>query len=186
MVLEVKGNQKRLEQAFDDIFDLSDLQNENENTYGTQGQSHGRSETRLHKVSHDIYALGAIALEWPGITTLGYVVSFRKIGNEPSTQPFIRYYISSAKLSAKELAHAAREHWSIEVKLHWKLDVALREYACRIRRGDGAKNFSKIRHIALNLLNSVKSFKAGIQRKQKRAGRCESYLAQVLTGQNVS
>jgi predicted transposase YbfD/YdcC len=39
-LLVVKCNQKRLEQAFDDIFDLSDLQNEN--TYGVQEQSHGR------------------------------------------------------------------------------------------------------------------------------------------------
>jgi predicted transposase YbfD/YdcC len=137
-------------------------------------------------VNHDIDALDDIALEWPGITTLGYVVSFRKIGNEPSTQPFIRYYISSVKLSAEELAHAAREHWTIEVKVNCKLDVALREDACRIRRGDGAENFSKIRHIALNLINSDKSFKAGIQRKQKRARRSESYLAQVLTGQGAS
>jgi len=44
--------------------------------------------------------------------------------------------ISTAKLSAEELAHAAREHWSIEVKLHWKLDIALKEDACRIRRGN--------------------------------------------------
>ena len=69
LVLTVKGNQKPLQQAFDDIFDLSDLQNEsesenkNENTYGTQEQSHGRSEMRLHKASHDIDALGDIALE---------------------------------------------------------------------------------------------------------------------------
>jgi predicted transposase YbfD/YdcC len=159
---------------------------QNENTYGTQEQSHRRSETRLHKVSHDIDALGDIALEWPGIMTLGYVVSFRKIGNESSTQPFIRYYISPAKLSTEELAHAAREHWSIEVKLHWKLDVALREDACSIRRGDGAENLSKIRHIALNLVNSDKSLKAGIQRKQKRAGKSESYLSQVLTRQEVT
>ena len=66
------------------------------------------------------------------------------------------------------------------------MDVALREDACRIRRGDGAENFSKIRHVALNLLNSDKSFKAGVQRKQKRAGRSESYLAEVLTGQGAS
>ncbi len=33
-------------------------------------------------------------------------------------------------------------------KLHGKLDVAIREDVCRIRRGDGAENFSKIRHIA--------------------------------------
>jgi hypothetical protein len=62
----------------------------------------------------------------------------------------------------------------------------LKEDACRIRRGDAAENFSKIRHIAINLLNSDKSFKAGIQRKQKRAGRSVSYLAQVLTRQDAS
>jgi hypothetical protein len=61
------------------------VQNENENTYGIQEQSHERSETRLHKVSHNIDALGDLALEWPGITTLGYVVLFRKIGNDTST-----------------------------------------------------------------------------------------------------
>lgn len=65
-------------------------------------------------------------MEWPGITTLGDVVSFRKEGDEPRTTPSVRYYISSVKLSAEELAHAAREHWSIEVKLHCKLDVALK------------------------------------------------------------
>jgi predicted transposase YbfD/YdcC len=53
--------------------------------------------------------------------------------------------------------------------LHWKFHVALSEDACGIRRCDGAENFSKIRHIALNLLNSDKIFKVGIQRKQKRA-----------------
>jgi hypothetical protein len=83
------------------------LQNENENTCGTQEQSYGRSETRLHKVSHSIDALGDIALERPGITTLSYVVSFRKIGNKPSTQPLIRYYIKPAKLSGEKQAHAA-------------------------------------------------------------------------------
>jgi EAL domain-containing protein (putative c-di-GMP-specific phosphodiesterase class I) len=67
-----------------------------------------------------------------------------------------------------------------------KLDVTSREDACRIRRGDGVENFSKIRHVTLNLLKSEKSFKAGIQRKQKRAGRSEEYLAQILTGQDAS
>jgi predicted transposase YbfD/YdcC len=161
-------------------------ENETDNTYGTQEQAHGRSETQLHKVIHDMIALGDIALEWPSITTLGYVVSFREIGNEPRTQPFVRYYISSAEFSAEELAPAAKEHWSIEVKLHWKLNVALREDACRIHRGDAAKNFSKIRHVALNLLNGDKSYKASIQRKQERAERSESYLAQALTGQDFS
>ena len=186
-LLAVKGNQKRLEQKFNEIFDIGDFQaNDDSNCYGTQNKGHGRLETRLHKVNHDVKLLADIAFEWPGIKTLGYIVSFRKEGNKSVTEPSVRYYISSAKLSAEELAHAAREHWSIEVKLHWKLDVALKEDACRIRRGEAAENFSKIRHVALNLLNKEQSFKAGIQRKQKRAGRSESYLATVLTGQDAS
>jgi predicted transposase YbfD/YdcC len=43
-----------------------------------------------------------------------------------SNEKFVPYYISSAKLIVKEFAHAAREHCSIEVKLHWKLDIELR------------------------------------------------------------
>jgi predicted transposase YbfD/YdcC len=185
-LLAVKGNQKRLEQAFDNIFDLKDLQDSLDNTYATQEMSRGRLETRLHKVSHDINALGDLAFEWPGLKTLGYAVSFRQEDGKPATSASIRYYISSAKLSAKDFAHAIREHWSIEVKLHWKLDTAFREDACRIRRGDGAENFAKIRHVALNLLNAEKSFSGGIKRKQKRANRSESYLSQVLTGQGAS
>ncbi|WBA79647.1 hypothetical protein [Endozoicomonas sp. GU-1] len=38
-----------------------------------------------------------------------------------------RYYISSAQLITEKFAHAAREHWVIENKLHWKIDAAMRE-----------------------------------------------------------
>ncbi len=47
----------------------------------------------------------------------------------------IRYDISSAEMSAKKLAEAARQQGYIENKLHWSLDVALREDACKIHRG---------------------------------------------------
>lgn len=51
----------------------------------------------------------------------------------------LRYYISSAELTAEKLASATREYWFIENKLHWKLDVAMSEDACRVRRGDAAE-----------------------------------------------
>ena len=97
-----------------------------------------------------------------------------------------RFYISSAKLSVEEFANAVRDHWSIEVKLHWKLDTALNEDGCRIRRENAAENFAVVRHTALNLLNAETSFKGGIKRKQKRANRNTRYLEQVLTGQGAS
>jgi predicted transposase YbfD/YdcC len=62
--------------------------------------------------------------------------------------PMIRYYISSAELSAKKLAEAARQHWYIENKLHWSLDVALREDACKIHRGYAAENLVRERAIS--------------------------------------
>ena len=94
----------------------------------------------------------------------------------------LRYYISSAKLTAKELLEATRAHWSIENQLHWRLDVGMREDECQIIRGEAGENLAVCRHIAMNLLTADKTFKAGIKRKQKRAGRNNEYLSQILTG----
>ena len=93
----------------------------------------------------------------------------------------LRYYISSAKLTAKELLEATRAHWSIENQLHWRLDVGMREDECQIVRGEAGENLAVCRHIAMNLLTADKTFKAGIKRKQKRAGRNNEYLSQILT-----
>lgn len=106
--------------------------------------------------------------------------SFRQEGDEVPEAQKIRYYISSANLSAKKLAEAARQHWFVENKLHWSLDVALREDACRIRRGRAAENLARIRHIALNYLKGEASFKGGIRRIQKKAELNEIYLADIL------
>ncbi|EQX90879.1 H repeat-associated protein ydcC, partial [Escherichia coli UMEA 3200-1] len=34
----------------------------------------------------------------------------------------VRYYISSADLTAEKFATAIRNHWHVENKLHWRLD----------------------------------------------------------------
>jgi predicted transposase YbfD/YdcC len=92
----------------------------------------------------------------------------------------IRYYISSAELSAKKLAEAARQHGYIENKLHWSLDVAFREDACKIYHCYAAENLAKVRHIALNYLKGETNFKGGIWCKQKKAALDENYLAAIL------
>ncbi len=107
-------------------------------------------------------------------------MSFRQEGDEAPDAPMIRYYIFSAELSAKKLAEAARQHWFVENKLHWSLDIVLREDACKIHRGQAAENLARVRHIALNYLKGEKSFKDGIRRKQKKAALGETYLAVIL------
>lgn len=117
---------------------------------------------------------------------MGIVATIRQEKGQPATGITLRYYISSAKLTSKQLLDASRAHWSIESQLHWRLDVGMSEDSCRIRREQAGENFAVLRHIALNLLNADTSFKAGIKRKQKRAGRNNDYLSRVLAGQGVS
>jgi len=74
----------------------------------------------------------------------------------------------------------ARSHWGIENGLHWVLDIAFREDDCRVRAGHAGENFAVIRHIALNLLKSVKGTKVGIKNRRLRAAIDDSFLLSVL------
>ncbi|MCK5818444.1 MAG: transposase [Psychromonas sp.] len=53
-------------------------------------------------------------------------------------------------MSAEELAHAARTHWSIDIKSHWKLDTAFNEDFSRIKRENSAENIAMVRYTAVN------------------------------------
>ena len=56
----------------------------------------------------------------------------------------------------------------------------------RIRREKAAENLAGIRHIAFNLLNSHKTFKAGMKRKQKKAALDADYLSELLMAKGFS
>ena len=178
----VKDNQKRLKTALEEHFPMVSLVHYSGDHFSTQEKSHGREETRLHAVSKVPDSFVDFEMDWAKLKTLGVVVSFRTVDGKEPEEPSIRYYISSAELSAQQLANAVRQHWAIENKLHWILDVAMREDECRIRRGNAAETLAGVRHIALNLLKSNKTVKAGIKRKQKRAAMSSDYLDDVLTG----
>ena len=98
----------------------------------------------------------------------------------------VRYYISSTDLTVKKFATAIRNHWHVENKLHWRLDVVMNEDDWKIRRGNDAELFSGIRHIAINILTNDKVFKAGLRRKMRKAAMDRNYLAAVLAGCGLS
>ena len=185
-LLAVKDNQKKLANAFRQHFSALKLQNWDGDSFITEEVNRGRKETRVHVVSPIFDEFVDFSFEWARLTTLCAVVSFRTERGDEHATASIRYFISSAKLSAKELAEGSRSHWAIENKLHWKLDVAMREDNCRIRRGESPEILAGVRHIAVNLLTNESSFKAGLKRKQKKAAMSTTYLAQVLAGSEVS
>lgn len=89
-------------------------------------------------------------------------------------------------MTAENFATAMRNHWHVENKLHWRLDLAMNEDDCKIRRGNAAELLSGIRHIAVNILTQDKEFKAGLKRKRKKVAMDRKYLASVLVGSVVS
>ena len=58
--------------------------------------------------------------------------------------------------------------------------MAFREDDSRIRKGDGAQNFSFLRRLALTLLKRQKTAKMGLKPKRLKAGWDNDYLLRVL------
>lgn len=57
---------------------------------------------------------------------------------------------------------------------------------CRIRRDKTAENLAGIWHIVFNVLNSHKTFKAGMKRKQKKAAMNTDYISELLMAKEFS
>jgi predicted transposase YbfD/YdcC len=139
---------------------------------------HGRVEIRNVWYCQDVQWIQDLE-DWPGLSSLVAVESKRIIGDKISTER--RYFISSLSgINAETVGRMVRSHWGIENKLHWSLDVSFGEDDCRIRKGFGAENVSRLRRIALNLLKQEKTAKCGIKAKQHKAGWDEQYMLKVL------
>lgn len=189
-VLAVKGNQGALHEDVKLFLDdavaggMPDVPLRRHRTFDAE---HGRQETRCYFLTGDV----AWLIErhgrdsWPKLASIGMVESRRREGG-PGAQESVerRYYISSRTIggpqSVEEFARAVREHWGIENRLHWVLDIAFREDECRVRKDHAPQNLATLRHLALNLLRREKSAKIGVKNRRLRAGWDLRYLERVL------
>ena len=180
-VLAVKDNQPALHKQVAGLMDEGIRESfawmRHDGCMETEGD-HGRIETRRVWTTPDVQWLKGTS-QWPGLRSLAVVESTREVQGPASQER--RYYISSLDgTDAQATAAAIRGHWGIENQLHWSLDVSFREDDCRIRKGHGAENFSRLRRIALNLLKQEKSVKIGVKGKRLKAGWNHDYLLRVL------
>jgi predicted transposase YbfD/YdcC len=174
----VKANQKTLYQDIVDTFaTTAPHPNATTQTYATIDKGHGRVETRRYTLTSDLSRLTTGSV-WKGVTSIGMVERERQIGDKVEREK--HYYIHSGGNDVGTFASAVRSHWQIENGLHWRLDVILNEDNAHIRVNHGPENMAVLRHIALNLLLSEQTMKAGMQSKRLRAACSNMYLEKVM------
>ncbi|WP_035559885.1 ISAs1 family transposase [Hymenobacter sp. IS2118] len=118
---------------------------------------------------------------WPGLAALVRVATTRHPVDGPAQSQAVRYYLSSrASLTPAQATAAVRDHWAIENKLHWHLDVTLGEDAHRLRQAQAVENLALVRKMALNLLQQDPT-RVSIKKKRKRLGWNDAYLEELLT-----
>lgn len=157
-----ENNQNRLSDAFDD--------------------DHGRTIRRRY-FGYDVSHLPLID-DWHGAKTVVAVETISSKNNDPnhSVKAQWRYYLSNHKSTNENLTNYIRDHWGIENKLHWVLDVHLKEDDDKKAERKSARSFSLLKRIALNIVRTKDTTpKRSLRRKLKHPAWDDNYLLSMLS-----
>ena len=172
-ILALKDNHRKLK---DDVFSSFSLRKPS-TEYIEESFGHGRIETRKCSVATDLRFIES-ASQWIGLSSVVRIQSERIIKTTGVVEKETRFYLSSLS-DAEVIGKAIRNHWGIENKLHWVLDVVMKEDDSAKRKGYAAQNYSLINKIALNLLSKNQK-KVSIKRKRNLAGWDNEFLIQIM------
>ena len=192
-ILAVKDNQPTLHQELKLLFDEAITRQFEHMGYDYHEQvekNHGRLETRRVWVTREVQWLRDRG-EWTGLRSAVRVERERQLldpVNPAKPRKIEReqhHFIASLDhrdpgRDAAYFGRHIRDHWHVENKLHWSLDVSFAEDASRVRQGHAAENLSRLRRIALNLLKKEKTCKRSIRAKRLKAGWDHDYLIKLL------
>jgi predicted transposase YbfD/YdcC len=184
-VLALKGNQGTLREDVE-LFAAEQKASGFKDTKISQDQTvdadHGRIETRIYTVFHDVGWLQE-RHDWPGLKGIVMVESKREIpGATPKTDKIeqeTRFYITSLLWLAHQLGPVVRGHWSVENSLHWVMDMLFRDDECRIRTHNAPANFTTLKHMAHNLIRKAPG-KDSLRLKRKVAAWDDDFLASLI------
>lgn len=125
-VLGLKRNHLKLYKAVEEYI-LREGESAANRLYDAYYDSHGRS-VRRRCFGYDITALPEVS-EWSGAKTVVAVETISSKNNDlkRGSSSQWRYFLSNHASSHKRLPAYIRNHWSIENKLHWVLDVNMKE-----------------------------------------------------------
>ena len=179
-LIGLKGNQGTLNDDVRLLFEAKPqgtiFQNDEEHDKG-----HGRLEIRRCTVTEDIDWLKEKHSQWKSFRSVVEIESIREIKGNTTIER--RYYISSLAAEPKTILNVVRQHWGVENKLHWVLDITFGDDQSRVRKGNAPRNMAIVKKTVLNLLNIIKkaSPRLSLKRMRKMAGWDNLFLEKVLS-----
>ena len=186
-LLALKGNQgtlhKRVEEFFGSPGQVKAAKERGKtiSVSDCKNKGHGRDERRVVMATDALEGIDKLEREnWSGLRSIVCVEAHRKELSTGKSSVEKRYYITSHKPDAELLGKLIRQHWSIENRCHWVLDVTWREDESRIRKNNAAQNVALLRKIALDLLKADKTVKDTVRGKRLQATFSETILSQFL------
>lgn len=178
-LLAVKGNQKMLLEDIQSAFRV--YGKEGTTYFETQEINGSRVEERTCSIIEDLSHIEQ-APQWRNLKVFMKIETevYHKTSGRSTTDK--RYYISSQSNKAGFFLNATRNHWLIENKLHWSLDVIFKEDQSRKRFRHATENFSIILKTALKILQEKQraNKKISIKRMRKMAAWNLDYLMELL------
>lgn len=170
-LLAVKANQPTLRGEIEASFEAAGQIE----AFSTVDKGHGRIEQRDVKVLREAEWLQGDR-RFPGELRLPDVAAIVRVESRTELKDRcrmdVRYFVTSAALTAQQAAERVRGHWGIENSLHWTLDVTFAEDQSRLRKGHGARNMAVVRHFALNHVRKaqepVRPTRTGLTRKTNK------------------
>ena len=134
--------------------------------------SHGRKEMRAAVVA----AVPHMAKnhKFAGLVAVARITSRR------GTNAIERYFLLSRPFEPHQVLSIVRQHWGIENRLHWPLNVVLDEDLARNRKDNAPANLAVLRRLALNVARAHPDQKTSMRLKLKRAGWSDDFLFDLL------
>ena len=176
-VIAVKGNQQKLYDAVQSLFESTDLNGRKVSRWMEDEKSHGRME---HREYYQMLVGRNFPLrdQWTGLKSVILAVRTHvdKTGKSVAEK---RFFISSLGRDGRAAARYVRKHWGIENSLHWILDMTFREDESQIEDRILGENLSWIRRFTVTLARAHPA-KNSIAGKRRAAAWSFDFLMQLL------
>src|SRR5262249_53544015 len=119
-VLPVKGNQERLQQDIQAVFNRvveKGFEGVRFDQYEKEERGHGRVERREYMVLYDLESM-VEKDKWEGLAAVGLCMREREVDGKLTQEE--HYFIGSRAMPAEGDAHALRGDWGVEKNCHWR------------------------------------------------------------------